>query len=89
MNFIPKFEEENNDTLLLDHSFYKSCLEYAVNHSLNVLYTETSSTGAVSIIYEFMKHGYAHKLYEVPQYAPDGLRLENKIYCRFTRKNDY
>jgi len=84
MTYYPKFEEGNNNTLLLDHSFYGDCLEYAVNHNLNVLYTDTTCTESVKIIYEFMKQGYDHELYVVPQRAPDGLRLENKIYCIFT-----
>ena len=84
-NYYPKFESEDSNTLILEHSFYKPCLEYAVEHNLNVLYTETSSTGAVEIIYEFIEQGYTYELFKVPQYAPDGLKLNDKIYCRFTR----
>lgn len=83
--YCPQFEPGNNNTLLLDHSFYKECLEYAETHNLNVLYTNTTSTGSVEAIMAFKKKGYSYELYEVPQYAPDGLRLIDKIYCRFTR----
>ena len=86
MNYIPKFENGNNETLLLDTPFYIECLKYADEHKLNVLYTETESTSAVEAILEFKKRGYSYELYEVPTFAPGGLRLGNKIYCRFTRK---
>jgi hypothetical protein len=36
MSYYPKSENGNNDTLLLDHGFYKECLEYADIHNLNV-----------------------------------------------------
>ena len=84
-NYYPKFEDGSSNTLLLDHSFYKECLEYAEAHNLNVLYTNTTSTGSVETIMAFKKKGYSCELYEVPQYAPDGLRLNDKIFCRFTR----
>lgn len=85
MKYYPKFENGNSETLILDSSFYVKCLEYADTHKLNVLYTDTTSTASIKVILEFMKLGYSHELYEVPQYAPGGLRLEDKIYCRFTR----
>ncbi|EXG87773.1 hypothetical protein K413DRAFT_4672 [Clostridium sp. ASBs410] len=85
MGYIPVFEEGDSNTLLLDHSFYDECLEYADAHKLNVLYTDTTCTGSVETIMEFKKRGYSYKLYEVPQFAPGGLKLSNKIYCKFTR----
>lgn len=32
-----------------------------------------------------MKLRYTHELYEVPTFAPGGLELAPRIYCRFTR----
>ncbi len=87
MKYYPKFENGNSETLILDNSFYFKCLEYADAHKLNVLYTNTTCTASVEVIMEFMKRGYSHELYEVAQYAPGGLRLGDKIYCRFTRGN--
>lgn len=84
-NYYPKFENSNNDTLILDHSFYSECLKYADEHKMNVLYTDTTCTGSIRTIMAFEKCGYSHKFYEVPQCAPGGLMLGNKIYCRFTR----
>lgn len=85
MNYIAKFEEGRNDTLLLDTPFYGECLKYADAHNLNVLYTETTSTSSIEAIMEFKKLGYSHELYEVPTFAPGGLELKPRIYCRFTR----
>ena len=85
MSYIPKFENGSNDTLLLDTPFYSECLKYADVHNLNVLYTETASTSSIEVIVEFKKCGYSHELYEVPAFAPDGLELNPRIYCRFTR----
>lgn len=85
MSYYPKFKDGDNDALILDHSFYSECLEYADAHKLNVLYTDTTCTGSVETIMAFKKKGYSYELYEAPQFAPDGLRLHDRIYCRFTR----
>ncbi|GLB26548.1 hypothetical protein LXJ15735_27890 [Lacrimispora xylanolytica] len=85
MKYIPKFENGNNDTLLLDTPFYIECLKYADAHNLNVLFTETASCVAIEAIWEFKKRGYSYELYEVPTFAPGGLELAPRIYCRFTR----
>ena len=84
-NYYPKFEDGNTDTLILDHSFYSECLEYADAHKLNVLYTDTTCTGSVETIMAFKKRGYSYELFEVTQFAPGGLKLYDKIHCRFTR----
>ena len=85
MGLVIKFEENNNDTLILDNSFYKEFLEYADSHNLNVLYTNTTSTISVEAMMEFQKRGYSHELYEIKQFAPDGIELSPKVYCRFIR----
>jgi len=84
-NYYPKFKDGNTDTLILDHSFYSECLEYADAHKLNVLYTDTTCTGSVETIMAFKKRGYSYELFEVPQFAHGGLKLYDKIHCRFTR----
>lgn len=33
-NYYPKFENGNPNTLVLSHSFYEECLEYADAHRL-------------------------------------------------------
>ena len=83
--YYPKFENGNTGTLILDHSFYSDCLEYADTHNLNVLYTDTTCTGSVETIMAFKKKGYSYELFEVSQFTPSGLKLYDKIHCRFTR----
>jgi hypothetical protein len=85
MSYKPVFEKGSINTLLLEHSFHDECLDYADAHSMNVLYTETTSTASVKIIHDFQKRGYSHKLFEVPYYAPGGIKLDPQIYCLFSR----
>lgn len=33
----------------------------------------------------FQKNGFNHRLFEVEDYAPDGIKLSNKIYCLFEK----
>lgn len=48
-------------------------------------YTNTTCTESVETIMAFKKRGYSYDLYEVPQFAPGGIKLCDKIHCRFTR----
>lgn len=82
MRYIPTIE---NDLLILDKTIlWKNCLDYAIAHKLNVLYTDTTSTSSVEVIMAFKKAGYQHELYEMPVSAPGGIELDPKIFCRFT-----
>lgn len=86
MKYFPLFADENPDTLLLDKTMqWKDCVEYAMKHNMNVLYTDTTSTSSVEVIMGFQKSGFVYELYEVPQIAPGGIELNPKVYCRFTK----
>lgn len=82
--YIPKFDKDDQELLILDTIFnVEGCLEYAIKHNMNVLFTDTTSTSSVKVMMEFQKRGFIHKLYEKPSYAPDGIELESKIMCLF------
>lgn len=53
-------------------------------HRFNVKYTEIRSTGFAEIALMFQNAGYKLELRTEPDYAPDGLRLEDIIYAYFT-----
>lgn len=84
--YIPKFDKEDKELLILDDLFTSDeCLDYADKHNMDVLFTETTSTSSVRIIMDFQKRGFKHELYEEKVFAPGGLELDPKVVCRFTR----
>ena len=87
--YIPKFDKENRDLLILDNIFATDdCAEYASRHNLNVLFTETTSTSSVETMMAFKKKGYEIEMYEKENRAPDGIKLKPRIYALFTRKGN-
>ena len=76
-----KFTDNNKDTLLLDNIFaVDEYLEYAVQHNMKVLFTETTFTSAIEAIYKFVKAGYEVSFTECEHIAPGGIRLAPKIH---------
>lgn len=75
----------DNITLLVNHCFFdEEDLAYADKHRFNVKYTEVRSTGFAKLILQFQNHGYKFSLKTEPDFAPDGLKLEDKICAYFT-----
>lgn len=86
MKYFPLFTDGDTDMLLLDKTMqWIDCMDYAMKHNMNVLYTDTTSTSSVEVIMGFQKNGFVYELYEVPQFAPGGIELNPKVYCRFTK----
>lgn len=87
--YIPKFNKNDRELLILDNMFVADdCAEYASRHNLNVLFTETTSASSVEVMMKFQKKGYSIEMYEKDVYAPDGLKLNPKIYVLFTKKEN-
>lgn len=82
-----KFTDNNNKTtLLLDNIFaVNEYLEYAVQHNMDVLFTETTFTSAIEEIYKFVKVGYEVVFKEVEQISITGTRLNPKIHILLRR----
>ena len=84
--YKPKFYKENKELLILDNLFdAEGCINYAREHNMNVLMTNTTSTSSVEIMMMFQKNGFHHKLYEEDAFAPDGIKLDQKILCLFEK----
>lgn len=81
-----KFTDNTKTTLLLDNIFaVNEYLEYAVQHNMNVLFTETTFTSAIEEIYKFVKVGYEVVFKEVEQISITGTRLNPKIHVLLKR----
>lgn len=84
--YIPKFKNDDSSTIILSDSFdAENCIEYAKEHNMNVVMENTKSTCLVEVMMLFQKNGFNHKLFEVEDYAPDGIKLSNKIHCLFEK----
>lgn len=84
--YIPKFKKNNSNTIILSDLFdAERCMEYAKEHNMNVVMVNTKSTCLVEVMMLFQKNGFNHRLFEVEDYAPDGIKLSNKIYCLFEK----
>lgn len=81
-----KFTDNNKTTLLLDNIFaVNEYLEYAVQHNMDVLFTETTFTSAIEEIYKFVKVGYEVVFKEVEQISITGTKLNPKIHVLLKR----
>ena len=81
-----KFTDNNKTTLLLDNIFaVNDYLEYAVQHNIDVLFTETTFTSAIEEIYKFVKVGYEVVFKEVEQISITGTKLNPKIHILLKR----
>ena len=81
-----KFTDNNKTTLLLDNIFaVNDYLEYAVQHNMDVLFTETTFTSAIEEIYKFVKVGYEVVFKEAEQISITGTRLNPKIHILLKR----
>ncbi len=84
--YVPKFDKQDKSLIILDNLFdTEGCVEYARNHNMKVLMTNTTSTSSVEIIMLFQKNSFNHKLYEEDVYAPDGIKLSSKVLCLFEK----
>ena len=64
IEYKPKFDKANKELLILDNLIdAESCANYAREHNMNVLMTNTTSTSSVEIMMMFQKNGFHHKLY--------------------------
>ena len=81
-----KFTDKNKTTLLLDNIFaVNEYLEYAVQHDMDVLFTETTFTSAIEELYKFVKVGYEVVFKEVEQISITGTKLNPKIHVLLKR----
>ena len=84
--YKPKFDKKNKELLILDNLFdAEGCADYAREHNMNVLMTNTTSTSSVETMMIFQNNGFHHKLYEEDDFAPDGIKLCPKILCLFEK----
>ncbi len=87
--YIPKFKKNDSNTIILSDLFdAENCMEYAKEYNMNVIMENTRSTCSVEVMMLFQKNGFNHRLFEVEDYAPDGLRLSNKIHCLFEKSKN-
>lgn len=85
---IIRFYDNDKTTIILDNLFnHKNILQYAKEHRLNVVFTETGASNAVEIIYDFCQNGFEFSFLVVDNYAM-GLKLEPHIYCKFININN-
>ena len=76
---------EDNETILVNTCFFdEEDVEYAVKHRFNIKYTEVRNTGFAEDIMMLQKLWYKFNLETEPDVAPDGTKLEDKIYAYFT-----
>ena len=81
-----KFTDNNKTTLLLDNIFaVNEYLEYAVQHNMDVLFTETTFISAIEEIYKFVKVGYEVVFKEAEQISSTGTKLNPKIHVLLKR----
>lgn len=80
---------DDNVTMLVNSSFFdEEDLKYVNKHRFNVMLTEVRSTGFAERILHFQKYGYKFELRTEPNFAPDGLRLDDKILAYFTHPDN-
>ena len=80
---------DDSITLLVNTCFFdEEDLAYVNKHRFNVKYTEVRSTGFAEDILKFQNCGYKFELKTEPDFAPDGLRLNDKIYAYFTHPDN-
>ena len=80
---------DDNITMLVNSTFFdEEDLAYVNKHRFNVMFTEVRSSIFVKRILNFQKCGYKFELRTEPDFAPDGLRLEDKIYAYFTHPDN-
>lgn len=83
-----QFYDNDKTTIILDNLFnYKNILQYAKEHYLNVVFTETKASNAVEIIYDFCQNGFELSFLMIDNYMM-GLKLEPHIYCKFINANN-
>ena len=80
---------DDNITMLVNTCFFdEEDVAYANKHRFNIKYTEVRNTGFAKDILELQKCGYKFELRTEPDFAPGGLRLEDKIYAYFTHPDN-
>lgn len=80
---------EDNETLLVNSCFFdEEDFAYANKHRFNIKYTEVGSSGFAKDILKLQNCGYKFELKTEPDFAPDGLKLEDKIYAYFTHPDN-
>ena len=80
---------DDNITLLVNTCFFdEEDIAYANKHRFNIKYTEVRSTGFAEDILKLQNCGYKFELKTEPDFAPDGLKLEDKIYAYFTHSDN-
>ncbi len=88
MNYIPKFDKDDKEMLVLDTVFaLDSCLSYATKHNLNVLFTDTTSSSSMEVLYAFQEKGFTFNLYKERQFSPDGIEITPRLMCKFIYTN--
>ena len=76
---------EDNETILVSSTFLdEDDFKYIDKHRFNVKFTETQCGSFAKYVLKFQNMGYKFELRTEPDIAPDGTRLEDKIYAYFT-----
>ncbi len=76
-----------NSNLMLTRAFEaEECLNYAVKHKMNVMFTDTGSSETAKIALMFKEAGFGIDVQAKAQYSPDGLQLPDKPIFIFLYK---
>ena len=76
---------KDNETMLVNSTFLdEDDFKYVDKHRFNVKFTETSCSSFAKYILKFQNMRYQFELRTEPDIAPDGTKLEDKIYAYFT-----
>lgn len=80
---------EDNETMLVNTCFFdeEDC-EYAFKHRFNIKYTEVRNTGFATDTMLLQNKGYEFELKTEPDVAPDGTKLDDKIYAYYTHPDN-
>lgn len=80
---------EDNETMLVNTCFFdeEDC-EYAFKRRFNIKYTEVRNTGFAADTMLLQNKGYKFELKTEPDVAPDGTKLEDKIYAYYTHPDN-
>lgn len=80
---------EDKETLLVNTCFLdEEDVGYAFKHRFNIKYTEVRNTGFAEDTMLLQNLGYKFELKTEPDIAPDGTKLDDKIYAYYTHADN-
>lgn len=77
--------DDKNEALRLHvgNMSFLTDIKYAYEHNFNIFYEELNSSRIQMVLREIDKYGYDIKIIREDDYAPDGIKLPDKISLLF------